>query len=52
MSFLGVEPGPIVGEAMDMLLEHRLDHGPYSEEEALELLARWAAGSGIEIAGE
>lgn len=52
MSFLGVEPGPIVGEAMDMLLEHRLDHGPYSEGEALELLARWAAGVGIEIAGE
>jgi poly(A) polymerase len=41
MSFLGVEPGPIVGEAMRMLTEHRIDHGPYTEEEAYELLRQW-----------
>lgn len=41
MEFLGIDPGPRVGEAMAMLLEHRLDHGPYSEEEALELLRSW-----------
>ena len=41
MSFLGVELGPIVGEAMRMLTEHRIDHGPYTEEEAYELLRQW-----------
>ncbi len=48
MEALGIEPGPRVGEAMTMLLEHRLDHGPYSEEEALELLHSWWAAQGEE----
>ncbi len=43
MQHLGIEPGPVVGEAMDMLLEHRLDEGPYSEEEAYRLLDEWWA---------
>lgn len=38
MEILGIPPGPQVGEVMDMLLEHRLDEGPYSEEEAAELV--------------
>jgi poly(A) polymerase len=41
MRHLDVAPGPIVGEAMDMLLEHRLDHGPYDTEDALKLLDQW-----------
>jgi poly(A) polymerase len=41
MTYLGVKPGPIVGEALEMLLEHRLDHGPFSEEEAYAMLERW-----------
>ncbi len=41
MQHLGLEPGPVIGEAMSMLLEHRLDEGPYSEEEAYALLDRW-----------
>jgi poly(A) polymerase len=52
MAFLGIEPGPTVGEAMKMLLEHRLDEGPYDEEEALVLLRAWAEEKGIEVAGE
>jgi poly(A) polymerase len=51
MAFLGVAPGPLVGEAMDMLLEHRIDEGPYSDEEAHQLLRSWAASKGIEPAG-
>ncbi|NNF69472.1 MAG: CCA tRNA nucleotidyltransferase [Acidimicrobiia bacterium] len=43
MEHLGMSPGPVVGEAMGMLLEHRLDHGPYSEDEALALLDEWWA---------
>jgi len=49
MSFLGVRPGPIVGEALEMLLEYRLDEGPYSEEQAYEMLGEWAAGRGIDV---
>ncbi|MBU1226407.1 MAG: CCA tRNA nucleotidyltransferase [Actinobacteria bacterium] len=52
MAFLGAPPGPLIGRAMDMLLEYRLDEGPYSEEEALGLLRAWAASEGIEVAGE
>jgi poly(A) polymerase len=47
MELLGVGPGPVVGRAMKMLLEHRIDEGPYSEEEAEALLRDWAAGEGI-----
>jgi poly(A) polymerase len=42
MAFLGIPPGPLVGEAMDLLLEYRLDEGPYSEEEAFRLVREWA----------
>jgi poly(A) polymerase len=42
MAFLGIPPGPLVGEVMDLLLEHRLDEGPYSEEEAYRLVQGWA----------
>ena len=41
MELLDIPPGPVVGEAMNMLLDHRLDEGPYSEEEAEELLRAW-----------
>jgi poly(A) polymerase len=50
MSFLGVEPGPIVGEALDELLEIRLDEGPIGEDEAYRRLAEWARERGIEPA--
>ncbi len=42
MAHLGIEPGPRVGEAMRMLLEHRIEHGPYTEEEAYRLLDEWS----------
>lgn len=42
MEILGIPPGPQVGEVMDMLLEHRLDEGPYSEDEAERLVREWA----------
>ncbi len=47
MRYLGIEPGPLVGEAMKMLMEHRIDHGPYSEEEAYEMLGSWAQERGL-----
>ena len=47
MRLLGVGPGPVVGEALGMLLEARLDEGPMSEEEAERRLLDWAAERGI-----
>jgi poly(A) polymerase len=43
MAHLGLTPGPRVGAAMRMLLERRIDDGPYSPEEAYELLDQWVA---------
>ncbi|MGZ4756896.1 MAG: CCA tRNA nucleotidyltransferase [Acidimicrobiia bacterium] len=47
MEFLGVPPGPVIGDALDFLLEARLDEGPIEEAEAFERLAAWARARGI-----
>lgn len=41
--YLDLTPGPIVGEAMKVLYEHRIDHGPFTPEEAYALLDEWMA---------
>jgi poly(A) polymerase len=41
MEHLGIPPGRVVGEALDHLLEIRLDEGPLSEGEALARLDDW-----------
>jgi poly(A) polymerase len=38
-----VKPGRVVGDALDFLLELRLDEGPISEEDAYARLDAWAA---------
>jgi poly(A) polymerase len=48
MTFLGIPPGPLVGDALDFLLEARLDEGPIDEADAYERLAAWARDRGIE----
>ncbi|HMS24740.1 MAG TPA: CCA tRNA nucleotidyltransferase [Acidimicrobiia bacterium] len=45
MKHLDVKPGPIVGRALDYLLEHRLENGPIAESEAYVLLDDWAKKS-------
>jgi poly(A) polymerase len=47
MAILGVPPGRLVGEALSMLLEARLDEGPISEEDATRRLLDWAADRGL-----
>ncbi len=47
MERLGMEPGPLVGEALAFLMEVRLERGEVSEEEAYDLLEAWAKGRGI-----
>ena len=41
MGHLGIPPGPLVGEALDHLLELRMDRGPISKEKAFRLLDEW-----------
>lgn len=38
MAALGLVPGPAVGEALDRLRDHRIEHGPFSRDEALRVL--------------
>ena len=41
MAYLGLEPGPTVGEIMAMLYERRIEEGPYGEEAAYRMLDEW-----------
>jgi poly(A) polymerase len=43
MAHLGIPPGPLVGKALAMLLEARLEEGPLSEDEAKARLDAWWA---------
>ena len=47
MAILGVPPGRVVGEALTMLLDARLDEGPISEEDATRRLLAWASDRGL-----
>ncbi len=47
MAHLGIAPGPLVGEAWNMLKEARLEEGPMSDERAYELLDAWAEAKGL-----
>jgi poly(A) polymerase len=48
MAELSLEPGPLVGEAYQYLLNLRLDRGPMSREEAIAELHKWARERGLE----
>jgi len=52
MAFLGVPPGPLVGEARDFLMELRLDEGVLGEDAVYERLDEWAGERGIEPVGQ
>ncbi len=41
MSLVGVRPGPVVGEALNFLLELRLEEGPLGKDEASRRLLAW-----------
>lgn len=42
MEHLGVEAGPVIGEALDYLMELRMEGGPMEKDEAYRLLDEWA----------
>ena len=52
MSYLGVPGGPVVGRALEFLLDIRLDEGPVGTDEIYRRLDDWARANGIEPAGE
>ncbi len=43
MQVLGIDPGPVLGEAYDHLLQYRLDAGPVGQDAAEAELRRWWA---------
>jgi len=46
MAHLGIAPGPLVGRALQHLLDLRIEEGPLGEEEALRRLDAWYASLG------
>jgi len=52
MTHLGVPPGPVVGQALEFLLEVRLDEGPTGEAEVYARLDAWARERGINPGGD
>jgi poly(A) polymerase len=46
MRYLGLAPGPAVGEIMHLLMERRIEGGPYTEAEAYSMLDEWRADRG------
>lgn len=51
IAYLGIEPGPIVGRIMKVLLERRIDDGAYSRREAYETVRSWAIDEGLDDPG-
>lgn len=46
IAFLGIRPGPEVGQIMKILLERRIDDGPYGVSEAFTMVREWAIDQG------
>ena len=51
MTYLGIPPGPMIGRAMHLLLERRIDEGPFSPAEAYGMVRVWAIGEGLDDPG-
>ncbi len=51
MELLAVPPGRVVGDALEMLLEARIEEGPMSEEDAERRLLAWAEEREISTQG-
>ena len=47
MAYLGIGPGPKIGDIMALMLERRIDEGPYGVDEAYAMVREWAMEQGI-----
>ena len=52
MEYLEIGPGPMIGEVMSLLLEKRIEEGPYTRFAAYEMVRAWAAESGFPDPGD
>ncbi|HET9259356.1 MAG TPA: CCA tRNA nucleotidyltransferase [Acidimicrobiia bacterium] len=52
MAYLGMDPGPKVGEITEILLEKRIEDGPYPQHEAYSIAREWAMSQGFADPGE
>ena len=51
MDYLGIDQGPMVGRVLKVLLDKRIDEGPYDRATAFEIARKVAIESGIEDPG-
>ncbi|MBW3667280.1 MAG: CCA tRNA nucleotidyltransferase [Actinobacteria bacterium] len=47
MDYLGIGPGPRVGEVLELLLERRIEEGPYPPAAAYAMAREWAIEAGL-----
>ena len=47
MAYLGIGPGPNIGDIMELMLERRIDEGPYAAADAYAMVREWAMARGI-----
>lgn len=47
MGYLGIGPGPRIGDIMGLMLERRIEEGPYTKGEAFAMVRQWAIAQGI-----
>lgn len=52
MDYLGIGPGPAVGAVLNILLEKRIDQGPFDRAEAFGDVRRWAVEQGLPDPGD
>jgi poly(A) polymerase len=49
MEILGLQPGPLVGQASRHLLALRMEYGPLGRDRAVQELLAWAASAGLDV---
>ena len=51
MAYLGIDPGPMVGAVLKVLLDKRIDDGPYQRSEAFAIVRELAIAEGLDDPG-
>ena len=51
MAYLGIGPGPMVGSVLKLLLDKRIDDGPYGRSEAFAIAREMALSEGLDDPG-
>ena len=51
MAYLGIAPGPLVGAILEVLLDKRIDDGPYERSEAFAIVREFALAEGMDDPG-